>query len=608
MILHGNARPIDEPLRTPWHRLWLDVRLTVPLSVVAALFASHCGSDGDSPAPRGNGGGGARDGGVGAGGSGPARAQVVAARAPAAAARAPGGGSQGTGGGSQGTGGGSQGTGGGSQGTGGGSQGTGRWQPGHRGGGQGTVAAARIRVRSANAIPTCGPATRRSQLDVRGNQHQPEHAARLSGVQREPGRRHEDFRVVVVHLGQRSQPRITDQHIQQVLDGLNEDMAYIRDVMGWPPDPMPQAGYFSSVYLYGSGLCTDNASNTEQGGWQSSIGPYPMVLLSWAPVVNYDRGGITHEAIHAMVKGTPGGNNKAHWFNEGGNTWIQMQLGARRDGRYGVGFLDGAPFVAPHQPIECYSGWLLDGSFGGPDAEGVGDCNWRRYLGGTQYNSILLPLPRALRFAGRQRLGLAATKPPQHSRDSRVRPRGGADPAPRHGVSRAAGAGRFRPWRDSIINTGINNSWGQTLNRECGSGTNPPDYLSTAYAPTTTSGSTITPDDYTLPGWSGANQIPLNVTGNEVRLNFKPVGANMRMQLAYWATDGTAVYSQPKESGQLCLRLDKAPKGGVVIAVVSNTDYVYAGDATRRAKYDYSIEMVQGVTSTASRTTKWFIK
>jgi hypothetical protein len=80
----------------------------------------------------------------------------------------------------------------------------------------------------------------------------------------------------------------------------------------------------------------------------------------------------------------------------------------------------------------------------------------------------------------------------------------------------------------------------------------------------------------------------------------------MRLQLAYWAEDGTAVYSQPVESGELCLRLDKAPRDGVVIAVVSNTDYVYSGDDTRRAKYDYTIDMVEGVSATASRTTQWF--
>ena len=72
------------------------------------------------------------------------------------------------------------------------------------------------------------------------------------------------------------------------------------------------------------------------------------------------------------------------------------------------------------------------------------------------------------------------------------------------------------------------------------------------------------------------------------------------------ADDGTAVYSQPVESGELCLRLDKPPRNGVVIAVVSNTDYVFTGDSMRQAKYDYSVDMVEGATSTADRTTRWF--
>jgi hypothetical protein len=331
-----------------------------------------------------------------------------------------------------------------------------------------------------------------------------------------------------------------------------------------------------------------------------------MVLLSWAPVVNYDRGGITHEAIHAMVKGAPGGDNKAHWFNEGGNTWIQQQLYARRDNSYGVGFLDGTPFVAPHQPIECYSGWLLDGSFGGPNAEGVADCNWRAYLGGTQYNSVFSHF-LGLYLSPGANAWIWQQSTPRNILETLAKGLGAAQT--RHLIMeyRARTAlVDFGPWRNSIISTGINYAWGDTLNRECGTGTNPANYTASAYAPTTTNGSTIEPDDYTLPGWSGANQIPLNVTGNQVRLNFRPTGANMRMQLAYWATDGTAVYSQPVESGELCLRLDKAPRNGVVIAVVSNTDYVYTGDAIRRAKYDYSVDMVQGVTSTASRTTRWF--
>lgn len=164
----------------------------------------------------------------------------------------------------------------------------------------------------------------------------------------------------------------------------------------------------------------------------------------------------------------------------------------------------------------------------------------------------------------------------------------------------------FGPWRDSIVNQGINYTWGETLNAECGSNT-AEDYLSSAYAPTTTSGTTITPDDSTLPGWSGANQIPLTVSGNQVKLDFKPSGANMRMQLAYWAEDGTAVYSQPVTDGEVCLRLDKAPKNDVVIAVVSNTDYIYEGDETRHVKYCYTVDMVEGVTATADRETQWFL-
>lgn len=411
-----------------------------------------------------------------------------------------------------------------------------------------------------------------------------------------------------IYWGPNRNPQITDQHLQQVLDGLNADLGYIRDEMGWPPDKLPQDGHTSAVYIYGSGLCTDNASNTEQGGWQSSVGGYPMVLLSWAPIVNYDRGGITHEAIHAMVKGTPGGDNKAHWFNEGGNTWIQQQLYAERDGSHGVGFLDGAPFVAPHQPIESYSGWLLDGSFGGPDAEGVGDCNWRRYLGGTQYNSILSHF-LALHVSKGANAWVWQQGNPRNILETLAS--GLGEEQTRHLVMeyRARQAlVDFGPWRDSIINTGINNSWGQTLNRECaGAGGDPPDYLATAYAPTTTSGSTIIPDDYTLPGWSGANQIPLNVSGDQVRLNFKPEGANMKMQIAYWAEDGTAVYSQAVDEGELCLNLTKPPKDGVVIAVVSNTDHVYEGESTRTIRYDYSVDMVQGATGTADRTTRWFL-
>jgi hypothetical protein len=40
---------------------------------------------------------------------------------------------------------------------------------------------------------------------------------------------------------------------------------------------------------------------------------------------------------------------------------------------------------------------------------------------------------------------------------------------------------------------------------------------------------------------------------------------------------------------------------------VTNTDHVYENDDTRWARYDYSIDMVEGATSTADRETQWFL-
>ena len=101
----------------------------------------------------------------------------------------------------------------------------------------------------------------------------------------------------------------------------------------------------------------------------------------------------------------------------------------------------------------------------------------------------------------------------------------------------------------------------------------------------------------TLPGWSGANQIPLTVSGTgTVSVNFQPIGKNMSCQLVYRATDGSVVYSAPVTKGACSLNLRKPVKNSVVIAVVCNTDYIFKGDQTRKAKYDYRLTLGDGVT------------
>jgi hypothetical protein len=173
---------------------------------------------------------------------------------------------------------------------------------------------------------------------------------------------------------------VTSAAITPLLERTNKEFAYFRDTMGWPPDKRVQDGYRSAVYLYGSGLCTDNAANTEKGGWQSSVGAYPIVLASYYPVYSFDpacnytdkayqTGGMVHEGIHCILASLPGAKQAA-WFQEGGNTWLQQQATAQQTGKYSdMGDLNGCTFLAPFMPIECYSGWLQDGSFGGPSAE-----------------------------------------------------------------------------------------------------------------------------------------------------------------------------------------------------------------------------------------------
>jgi hypothetical protein len=170
------------------------------------------------------------------------------------------------------------------------------------------------------------------------------------------------------HWGANKNPLITDAAIIPMLERLNTDFAYFREIMGWPPDLRALNGYRSAVYLYGSGLCTDNASNTDLGGWQSAIyhngQNWPMILASYYPVYSFDpactysdkaaqQGAMVHEGIHCVLASLPGCKNAA-WFHEGGNTWLQQEADSRRSGDYSsMGFLNAAAVIAHFMPIEC---------------------------------------------------------------------------------------------------------------------------------------------------------------------------------------------------------------------------------------------------------------
>jgi hypothetical protein len=124
---------------------------------------------------------------------------------------------------------------------------------------------------------------------------------------------------------------------------------------------------------------------------------------------------------------------------------------------------------------------------------------------------------------------------------------------------------------------------------------------------TTNVANTLIPERRTLPAWSGANQIPLTVSGSgTVSVNFTPLGTNMSCQLVYRATDNSVVYSVPVTSGPCSLSISKPMKTNVVVAVICNTDYLFQGEYSRTNKHDYRITLGTGVTNTASIAAKWY--
>ena len=424
-----------------------------------------------------------------------------------------------------------------------------------------------------------------------------------------------------------------------MLNGINTNFAYFRNVMGWPPDKRAKRGYYSAIYLYGSGLCTDAAANTALGGWMGSIHyngeDWPMALLSYYPVYCWDpacpypdkvaqQGDCTHELIHSLLADMPG-CKKACWFQEGGNTWLQGTAAAQQSGDYSsMGWLSVGHMMAQFMPIECYSGWLQDDSFGGPCAEGVYQtnssgtvlCTWRNLLGGTQYGEgfphfmgeIVSPGSVAWiwRYCTNRVMEGLATAP------------GGLGEYQTRRLIKEFRARSamcdFGKWTAAYKKL-LNDNWGASIGPEYSPyWINCPIWTARCYVVTTNNSGTLTPERRTLPGWSGANQIPLttsSATGN-VTVNFTPFGSNMSCQLVYRATDNSVIYSKPVASGACSLTppSGKAIKNNVVVAVICNTDFLYTGEFSRTNKFDYRLKITgtgtSGVSGTANIATQWY--
>jgi hypothetical protein len=233
-------------------------------------------------------------------------------------------------------------------------------------------------------------------------------------------------------------------------------------------------------------------------------------------------------------------------------------------------------------------------------------CTWRNYLGGNQYGNSFPTflgmtlghgsVPWIWRYCPSRVLeGMADTLGDFQMRRLITEYR-----AKQALVDMGEWTGAILDLLDSYFGIAIKSEWKPTW-------LTPEVWYATPYVKTTAdSTGLLTPEYRTTPGWSGANQIPLHVTGDKVTINFQPSAANMTCQLCYRDTTGTPVYSNPVFGGDCSLRLEKAPANGVVFAVITNTDYIYYGEATRTAHYDYRIRPVEGVERTASVNLRWY--
>lgn len=429
---------------------------------------------------------------------------------------------------------------------------------------------------------------------------------------------------------------------QNMIEKYDEDFAYIRNNMGWPPDLRARNGYRSLIYIFGSGLKNDNTSNEEKGGYQGAIwyedpvtgikANWPCVWASYLPFSrfrddadkkwsdgDYQREAMIHEGIHALFADL-GSCHKSSWFHEAGNTWLQSAMATERDNKYGTpGFLDACPFVAPFMPIECYSGWLQDGSFGGPTAEGVNMyesngqqiCTWRNLLGGTQYGNafpIILgeicgkgSIPWIWRNCSDYVLkGIGTMLGDETMRQLILQYR-----------SRMAtfDIGGWKKGYRQIMNDNI----GVVVKAEW-----EPYWIDVEPFKLTpyqglkknSQDNWMAPDTITNPGWSGCNIIPIHVDSkaNSATVEFLPQDTEMRAQLCYVTKAGKNYYSQPIHCGKTRIDLTDRPANNVIFLVVANTDYIYTNDnnqAQRKHHYDYRVRLLDGALQVADLYTKW---
>ena len=296
------------------------------------------------------------------------------------------------------------------------------------------------------------------------------------------------------------------------------------------------------------------------------------------------------------------------------------------------GWLCMGSIMAPFMPIECYSGWLTtDNSFGGPAAQGNNDGNCTRNLiGGVQYSSVF-PTFMSVAMSKYSVAKIWETGFNGYILD-RIEDFIGDDATRRMVMEYRARLclTDMAEWTGAVRNM-YRSNWGVNVGPErdqyAGSQKN---WAAYPYVATTVDAEGwYNPDEYTLPGWTGANIIPFIVSADTVAFKFEEVydgeplyegtrstaGSNLyredgdtRFMVCWNGEDGTPYYSKAVYHGeQLIIDLSgKKPAHNVVFVMAINTDYIYTGDKIRKAKYDFRVKPTFGIEEKAAISKKWY--
>lgn len=388
-----------------------------------------------------------------------------------------------------------------------------------------------------------------------------------------------------------------------ILKRINDDLKFESSYsyVHLPPWSTGSKGTHYIDYLFvGTGLPKD----PNAGGDSSYEGQYPNVETTQVAMTDASqRFDLTHEFNHVLENsyGTIPGN-KVSWLQESYNDYLILltaehanDITPGQSAQFvlpgNVAYLDALVYSQPYVPIESCGIAVQDGS----SVNGPGD--YFTDITGFRYND-LFPLFIAQRVG--QHFFAAVWEQAKTTEQvlqtmSRLMDKSRVQCLVGEYAARVA-MGDFVEFSTSIQKVA----------------------KASMYAATTTQDGWLVPSNKALlPRYTGRNNVAIAVTtgATQVSVMFAPdalgsagTPAQMQLQLAYRATDGSVVFGTPVSAGSASITLSKPPKNNVVVAVISNvtldgykTAKAYGWDPNET--FGYKIQVTGG---TAAPTNKLY--